>query len=260
MQNSELIALCKKKLIAQMQKTKILEKKLKVEEEWMHKEVKTKNNLITVEKVEWVADYKNLEENVKDNIIEYFWEILLLNAPAGTIESLITSEINYSNVIKMDLDWFSVIWGYHKVLDLFIENIITKNFRKFAKKEGQTILRINDPLEKALHLIVNKWYILSAGRLFALMKIANEWSYWWDYVEFFKKYLNKPTDVSDLLTDQKFYKTFEKLNKSGLLSAKRHSWVISKAETIEARKMFVWDYKNKNSILYKIMEYWSVMM
>jgi hypothetical protein len=226
----------------------------------MHKEVKTKIDQIAVEKVEWSSSDENMEENIKNNIIEYFWEILLLNAPEWTIESLIASEINYANVIKLDLDWFSVVWGYHKVLDLFIENIITKNYRKFAKKEWQTILRINDPLEKALHLVVNKWYILSAWRLFALMKIVNEWWSWGDYVDFFKKYLDKYSDVSDLLNDTKFYKLFEKLNNSQLLWAKRHSGKISKAETIEARKLFVWNYENTNSILYKIMEYASVMV
>jgi hypothetical protein len=226
----------------------------------MHKEVKNKINQIAIEKVEWFSDNENMEENIKDSIIEYFWEILLLNAPEWTIEALITSEINYTNVIKMDLDWFSVIWWYHKVLDLFIEKIITSNFRKFAKKEGQTILRINDPLEKALHLVVNKGYILSAGRLFALMKIINDGWTWGDYVDFFKKYLDKYSDVYDLLTNPKFYKNFEKLNKSELLWSKRHKWSISKAETIEARKLFVWDYKNKNSILYKIMEAGSVIL
>ncbi len=260
MENSELIALCKKKLLAEMQKIRILEKKIKVAESWMHKEVKNKIDQIAIEKVEWLDKNKNLEENIKDNIIEYFWEILLLNAPNGTIEALITSEINYANVIKMDLDWFSVVWGYHKILDLFIENIITKNFRKFAKKEGQTILRINEPLEKALHLVVNKWYILSAWRLFALMKIVNEWWSWWDYVEFFKKYLRKYDDISYLLSSNNFYKNFEKLNKSELLWSKRHSGNISKAETIEARKLFIWNYKNTNSILYKLMESGSIMI
>jgi hypothetical protein len=52
MKNEELIILCKKKLIAEMNKTKMLEKKLKIAENWMHKEVKTKIDQIAVEKVE----------------------------------------------------------------------------------------------------------------------------------------------------------------------------------------------------------------
>jgi hypothetical protein len=52
MKNEEIIILCKKKLIAEMNKTKILEKKLKVAEAWMHKEVKNKINQIAIEKVE----------------------------------------------------------------------------------------------------------------------------------------------------------------------------------------------------------------
>ena len=54
------------------------------------------------------------------------------------------------------IDGFSVISGYHKSLDLFIEAFIVKQFRKFAKKQKQTILRTNDPLEKSLNLVVNK--------------------------------------------------------------------------------------------------------
>jgi hypothetical protein len=46
-------------------------------------------------------------------------------------------------------------------LDLFVESFITNNFRKFAKKRNCTILRVNDPLEKALYLIIEKKYILS---------------------------------------------------------------------------------------------------
>jgi hypothetical protein len=60
-----------------------------------------------------------------------------------------------------NIDGFSVVSSYHKVLDLFIESFVTNNFRKYAKKKNCTILRVNDPLEKSLHLIINKKYILS---------------------------------------------------------------------------------------------------
>ncbi len=258
MRNEEIIILLKKKLLEEMKKTKILEKKLKIAEAWMHKEVENKIAKIAEEKITKKDSNKSLEEKIRENILDYFWEILLLNAPNWTIESLITSEINFDNVIKMNLDWFSVIWWYHKVLDLLVENIITKNFRKFAKKEGQTILRMNEPLEKALHLVVNKWYILSAWRLFALMKILNEWWTSWDYVDIFKDFTNKYEDIYDLLTNRKFYKNFEKLNSLEVLSTKRHKWNISKEDTIKARELFIWNYKDKDSILYKLLEAWSI--
>jgi hypothetical protein len=59
------------------------------------------------------------------------------------------------------IDGFSVISAYHKILDLFVESFITNNFRKFAKKKNCTILRVNDPLEKSINLIINKKYIMS---------------------------------------------------------------------------------------------------
>jgi len=79
------------------------------------------------------------------------------------------------------IDGFAVISSYHKVLDLFVESFITNNFRKFAKKKNCTILRVNDPLEKALHLIVNKKYILSIGRLYALIKLIKEDGQMYDF-------------------------------------------------------------------------------
>ncbi len=258
MRNEEIIILCKKKLIEEMKKNSILEKKLKIAESWMHKEVENKIKEISKQKIKVEKKDIPLEEKIRENIINYFWEVLLLNAPSWMIESLITSEINFDNVIKMDLDWFSVIWWYHKVLDLLVENIITKNFRKYAKKQGQIILRMNDPLEKSIHLVVNKWYILSAWRLFALMKIVNESGYGWDYVESFKDFVKKYEDIENLLTDRKFYKNFEKLNELEVLSTKRHSWTINKEDTLKARKIFIWDYKDKNSILYKLLEAWSI--
>jgi hypothetical protein len=51
MRNEEIIILLKKKLLEEMQKNKILEKKLKIAEAWMHKEVKSKINQISEEKL-----------------------------------------------------------------------------------------------------------------------------------------------------------------------------------------------------------------
>jgi len=71
------------------------------------------------------------------------------------------SEINFYNLQKnSNLDGFNVIASYHKIFDSLIEQVITNNYRKFCLKNGQNLIRVNDPLEKALHLVVNKKYIL----------------------------------------------------------------------------------------------------
>lgn len=97
-----------------------------------------------------------------------------------------------------------MISWYHKTLDLFIENFIIKQFRKFAKKQRQTILRTNDPLEKALNLVVNKWYILSTWRLYGLLKIIKFDLELNDYSTCFKDYLDKYIDLRDVLLDDNF--------------------------------------------------------
>lgn len=152
------------------------------------------------------------------------------------------------------IDGFAVISAYHKVLDLFIESFITNNFRKYAKKKGQTILRVNDPLEKSLNLIVNSKYIMSVGRLYGLLKMIREDQKLFDYGQCFKEYLDKYTELRAILLDDVFFDKFTRLNKSEVLSSKRHSGSISKKDTMDARKILIGDFRDKNSIIYKILE------
>ena len=104
---------------------------------------------------------ENMDEIISKRIQDYFGDILLLNAPRQTIDHLIHSEISYYNLQRnTSMDGFTVISSYHKILDAFIEQFIIQNFRKYCQKNNQTILRVNDPLEKTLHLVVSKKYIL----------------------------------------------------------------------------------------------------
>ncbi len=137
------------------------------------------------------------------------------------------------------IDGFAVISAYHKVLDLFIESFITNNFRKFAKKKGQTILRVNDPLEKSLNLIVNSKYIMSVGRLYGILKMIKEDQKLYDYGKCFKEYLEKYSQLQEILLNDDFFEKFTRLNKSEVLSSKRHSGTISKKDTTDARKILI---------------------
>jgi len=245
----------------------ILNSKLKIVKIWMEKEVKTQthkiaksktSNLTKEAKEDFLKD--NFEEVIATRINEYFWDLLLLNAPKWTIEGITTAEINFYNMMKNpSIDGFSVISSYHKVFDLFIESFITNNFRKFAKKKGCTILRTNDPLEKALNLIINSKYIMSVWRLYWLLKILKEGWELHDFWKCFEEYLDKYSSLKDLLLNDDFYKKFTRLNKSEVLSTKRHSGSINKKDTTESRKIFIWDFKDKNWIIYKILESQSVI-
>lgn len=85
-----------------------------------------------------------------------------MNIPSSVIENIVSAEINYYHLkANPNFDGLSVITGYHKALDTLIENYVIRDFRKFTKKHNQDELHQNDPLEKALHMVVNKKYILS---------------------------------------------------------------------------------------------------
>ena len=78
--------------------------------------------------------------------------------------------------------------------------------------------------------------------------------YFFSYIPLDDFILEKYVDLSNILLSDEFMNLFTKLNKSEVLSSKRHSWSISKKETIEARSILIWDFKNNNSILYKFLE------
>ncbi len=263
-----------------MQNTNLLEENTKLKKEiqilqskmarvkiWMEKEVKAQTHKIAKNKASKLTssvkeDFlaENFEEVIASRINDYFGDLLLLNAPKGTIEGITSAEINFFNMMKNPtIDGFAVISAYHKVLDLFIESFITNNFRKFAKKKWQTILRVNDPLEKSLNLIVNSKYIMSVGRLYGILKMIKEEQKLYDYGKCFKEYLEKYSQLQEILLNDEFFEKFTKLNKSEVLSSKRHSGTISKKDTTEARKILIWDFRDKNSMIYKILEWQSVL-
>jgi hypothetical protein len=158
------------------------------------------------------------------------------------------------------IDGLSVVSAYHKALDACIESYITKWFRKFAKKKNQIILRKNDPLEKTLHLVVNKWYILWFWRLYGLIKAIKNDSELYDYGECFAAYLDKYYYLKDMLLEEEFYKHITELANSEVLGSKRHKWNIKIEEVQRTRQLFVWNYKEQESILYRLLESQNVDM
>lgn len=244
------------------QKIQTLENRLQIVKLWMEKEIKSQTHKIAKNKTSKMTaaikeDFinENFEEVISSRIHGYFWDLLLLNAPKWTVEWITSAEINFYNMKKnANIDGFSVISAYHKVLDLFIESFITNNFRKFAKKKWQIILRVNDPLEKSLHLIVNSKYIMSVGRLYGLLRMILENQPLYDYGKCFREYLSKYSELENILLDKNFYDKFTKINKSEVLSAKRHYGTISKKDTIDARTILIWDFHDKSSLIYKLLE------
>jgi hypothetical protein len=202
---------------------------------------------------------ENNQEIISNKIQKYFWDYILMNLNSNITNNIISAEISYYNLRQNpNFDGFWVISSYHKALDAIIESIITKWFRKFAKKNWYTILRKNDSLEKTLNLVVNKGYILSVWRLYHLLSNIKNNKELFDYQIAFKKYLDKYSDLKNILLDDEFLKIFKKLIDSEILWKKRHSWNISFTETREARKYLIWNFKDKNSLIYLLVKYWDI--
>lgn len=244
------------------QEIKILKQKLLIAESWMQKSIKEEVKKISKKKINkmtsWVKEsfmQENIEDIITTQINKFFWEFILMNTPVWVIDNIISGEINYYNFRQNpSFDWFSVISSYHKAIDVIIESVIIKWFRKFSKKQNQTILRKNDPLEKTLHMVVNKNYILSIGRLFHILILIKNNDILYDYGKTFKNYLEKYTYLKDVLLDDKFLKVFEEIVSSEIFWKKRHTWNISFDETKKARELITWEFKNIDSLIYMLLK------
>jgi len=243
-----------------------LQKKLTALSAWATRDIKSNINSIARQRASGLdgETHENFHkestaEEIEQKITEYFGHIMLMNAPAWVVDALTTAEVNYYNLLQNpSIDGLSVVSAYHKALDAIIESYITKGFRKFAKKKWQTVLRKNDPLEKTLNMVVNKGYILWFGRLYGLIKyIKQDWELY-DYWECFTEYLDKYYYLKDILLEDHFFWQISELANSEVLWAKRHKWNIAWKEAIKTRELFIGNYQNKDSIIYKLLESQSV--
>ena len=209
--------------------------------------------------------HENIDEIVTKKIQEYFGEIMLLNIPSTIIENIISAEINYYNFRhNPQSDWFAVISSYHKALDIIIENYITKQFRKFFNKNFSKFSPENDSIEKALFSVISKNYSLSVWRVFHLIKLIRENESQVitkktpevklkPYVASFKKYIQKYSFLETILIkDNDLFTLFQKVIASEVLWSKRHSWRISFVDTRDARKLLIWEFRDTNSLIYKL--------
>ena len=239
-----------------------LNRKLVVAKLWMEKEVKmqvTKISKKKVSKMTFETKKAFLKENIEDiitkQISDFFGELMLLNTPDSVVENIISAEVAYFNLKENpSIDGIWVITSYHKWLDTLIEAFITKWYRKFAKKQKNLFLRSNNQLEKQLNLVVNKWYILSVWRLFHLIKLIDKQENTEDFASCFSKYLDKYYYLKDILLEKEFYSKFKKLVDTELLGKKRHSWKMDFDETLDARELFIWNFQDKNCLIYKFIE------
>lgn len=255
-----------KKLQSEIQglkdRNKNLEFKLNIAKLWMIREIKQSVKKISKKKIANIAcDSKNdfardnLDDIITEKIRAYFWDFILMNVNSSAIDNIVSAELAYYQLKQNpNFDGFGVISSYHKALDAIIEQLITKWYRKFAKKTGQIHLRKNDSLEKRFHSVVNKWYGLWIGRLYHILNKLKNNEELYDYAWNFKEYLDKYIDLKEALLNDNFLNIFKQIVNLEILWKKRHSWQISFIDTRKARKLLIWNLKDKNSLIYMILK------
>ena len=249
------------------QENLILKRKLELSKKWMQKEVHQARLRISKQHESWmtITEKKKFLDEIQPNIIEkkiidYFWELLLLNAPSSIVEHLVDAEFYFYRLKNnASVDALSVTWAYQKVLDILIDKLITTPYRKFVLKKNLNIRLKNNLIEKSLALVVNKKYTLSFWRFYWLIKEIKNNNILWDYLELFKEFLNKNPEKKELILWKYFYKEINNLIKTEIFTTKRHHWKITLEEAELIRKILVWEYKNKESLIYKMLESETVL-
>ncbi len=243
-----------------------LKKRLALCQKWMEREVDGQVLAIksrrTVKKTE-SGTKRFLEENqvmiVSERIRKYYGDILLMNAPKHFLDHLIDSEINFYTLSKNpEWDGLAVISSYNKILDSLIEMHIIREYRKFAEKQGMITLRSNDPLEKALFLVVSKKYILSTWRLYSLIRALRKKEALLEFGKLFQKFLEKRPDLHHLLLSDDFFLPYSKLIEEWIFWEKRHNGRISFEDTKKARTSMSGDFQ-RGGIIWMFLEYGTVL-
>lgn len=234
---------------------------LAIAQAWMKREVEESSMKISKRKATKVSITdrdeffrQNQEEMNSVKIRSYFGEILLMNAPKQIIDYLIDSEISFFYLQRNpNGDGVGVVGSYNKIIDTLVESFITAQFRKFAIKRGANILRTNDPLEKSIHFVITKKYILSSGRLYALLRGIKKGEKMYEYGNLFALYLEKYPTIGEFLLSDTFYIPFSRLIESEIFAGKRHEGKVSVEETQKTRELLTGNFTNKNGLLYQLL-------
>lgn len=248
-------------LLALRTENEKLRRQLAVATSWMGRQWREDAHKIAKRRTNQMADNvradfvrENLEEVSYRRVHDFFGDLLLMNAPKDTVAHLVDSEITFYNLRRMNSgDGLSVISSYTKLLDGLVEGYVTAQFRKFAVKRGAIVLRVNDPLEKALHLVITKRYILSIGRLYGLLKMIRTGEKLHDFGTTFREYLEKYRELGDFLLSDEFFLPFAAIVESDVFGGKRHSGKITIDETVETRRILLGDFQDQKALLYRLL-------
>lgn len=249
-----------------IQENSELKHKLSIAQKWMKREIESDSLEIQRKKEENKSEKKlrkfhenNIEEILSNKVKDFLGEDIYMITPQYVLDNIVWAEVLFYNLYHYKFtDWLGVVASYNKAVDYIIESFITKSYRKFAKQTWQTELKINDPLEKTLNLVVNNWYILWVWKLYHILSLIKSNSQLYDYTETFKKFLLKDKYIWNTLLDDNFFKSLKQLVDSDLFWEKRHIWKVTFEEARFARKILIWDLKNQDCIIYMLLKIWEI--
>lgn len=234
----------------------LLKKQLEAAQKWMLREVHSAQKEIEIwesQKNKNTFYHKNLEEIIQDKIYWFFPPEALSHFPENAVENIISSELIYYHIIQgghVDGTW--VILWYHKVLDTMIELYITKGFRKYIAKKNLSHFPENSPLEKSLHSIIDKKYILSIWRLFEILSNHRRKKQAGRYESYFLWYLREKKILQSTFLSDSFYIPLTTLIHLHATGEKRHSWSLSPEDTLKAREAMIGNFEDKDCLIYQL--------
>ena len=231
-----------------------LKRQLVAARKWMSQEVHGAQKIINREKTQWDTHslyHSNLEDIISERIYSFFPSEVLSYFPSDGIKNILSSELIYYHIIHgwhVDGTWV-IIW-YQKVLDGMIELYITKWFRKYIKKYKLSHPPKNNPLEKAFHSVIEKNYILSLGRLYAVLKDIHSQKNLSGYSQYFSEYLKSRPFLQKALLESDFLLQLESLTHLHATWEKRHHGSLSPENTQKARNLCIGNFTDTDCLLY----------
>ena len=67
-----------------------------------------------------------------------------------------------------------------------------------------------------------------------------------------------PNQSYEILLEENFYRLLKILIYSEVFWKKRHEWKITYEETKKTRTILIWDLKEQNCVIYKLIKMWQV--
>lgn len=214
---------------------------------WIRKEITQKTYHINLERMRGLTRTKMVigeNADVVEMVQGFFDAYRHLPGVPACIEHLIESESNFFHLMKKkNFDGFIVTNGYQKAFEVLVEEMITKDFRSYAKRIKSN-LRVNNLTEKTLHKVVTKKYHLSIGKLFETLKSVQHDTRKGPYQKAFLEYLKFLWPFGKFLTSDDFSASWSDLMDSDIFWGRRHIGSISKEETQKIRMNLTGNYND----------------